>query len=203
VTGFRFNFGGVCNSFDIDPDLITFGKIIGGGTPVGAYAGKTRFMQNVAIGNTVFQSGTFAANPLTMAAGNATLDVLARPGFYQDLETKGALLESSLKTQFAAKGIPFQVTRHGALVGVAFRDSDVPMQSYKDVKTQQYEVFKSVHQKLLARGFLIAPSLEEPLFLSAAHSRDELGSLAAAMAESIEAAMPDHAAPRQQAMLPI
>jgi glutamate-1-semialdehyde 2,1-aminomutase len=187
VTGFRFNFGGVCNSFDIDPDLVTFGKIIGGGTPVGAYAGKARFMRNVAIGNKVFQSGTFAANPLTMAAGNAALDVLARPGFYQELEDKGALLESSLKNQFAAKGIPFQVARHGALAGVAFRNSSEPMKSHKDVKTQKYDLFRKVHERLLKRGFLIAPSLEEPLFLSAAHSKEELISLAETMAVSIEA----------------
>lgn len=203
VTGFRFNFGGICNTFDIDPDLVTFGKIIGGGTPVGAYAGKARFMQNVAIGNKVFQSGTFAANPLTMAAGNAALDVLARPGFYREMEDKGALLESSLKSQFAAKGIPFHVARHGALAGVAFRDSGAPMKSYKDVKTQQYELFKNVHGRLLQRGFLIAPSLEEPLFLSAAHSRGDLISLAEAMAASIEAEMHDLRASPRQAMLPV
>ena len=83
VTAFRAQFGGVCTRMGIDPDLVTFGKIIGGGTPVGAYGGKARFMQHVAIGNSVFQSGTFAANPLTMAAGNAALDVLAQPGFYE------------------------------------------------------------------------------------------------------------------------
>lgn len=189
VTGFRFHFGGVCTSFGVDPDLVTFGKIIGGGTPVGAYAGKKRFMQNVAIGNGVFQSGTFAANPLTIAAGNAMLDVLAQPGFYDALESKGAFLEAALNGQFAARDIAFKVTRHGALLGVAFRASAEPMRSYQDVKTQQYDVFRHVHQKLMARGFLIPPALEEPLFLSAAHTRADLAALADAMAESIEAAL--------------
>src|SRR3990167_9010774 len=107
VTGFRFNFGGICTTMNIDPDLVTFGKIIGGGTPVGAYAGKARFMQHVAIGNSVFQSGTFAANPLTMAAGNAALDVMEKPGFYAEMERKGAVLEAAIKSSFSANNIPF------------------------------------------------------------------------------------------------
>ncbi|UQA60614.1 aspartate aminotransferase family protein [Polyangium aurulentum] len=186
VTGFRFHFGGVCNSLGIDPDLVTFGKIIGGGAPIGAYAGKTQFMQHVAVGKKVFQSGTFAANPLTMAAGNAALDVLSRPGFYGELEEKGAWLEAAITSQFAARRIPYHVSRHGALAGVAFRDSREPMKSYRDVKTQDYEVFKKVHARMLERGFLMPPSLEEPIFISAAHSRDDLTSFADALAESIQ-----------------
>lgn len=185
VTGFRFNWGGICNTLDIDPDLITFGKIIGGGTPVGAYGGKARYMEHVAIGHKVFQSGTFAANPLTLAAGNATLDVLARPGFYQELESKGAWLEAAITRLFEEKGIPFVYTRHGALSGVAFRDNREPMRSYKDVKSQDYRLFSRVHKRLLASGFLIPPSLEEPLFMSAAHSLEDLGSFAEALAEAI------------------
>lgn len=194
VTGFRFNFGGACNSLGVDPDLVTFGKIIGGGAPIGAYAGKARYMQHVAIGSKVFQSGTFAANPLTMAAGNAALDVLARPGFYDALEARGAWLEAAIRRQFAAWRIPFHFSRHGALAGVAFRDSREAMRSYKDVKTQDYEVFKKVHARLLERGFLMPPSLEEPIFISAAHSLDDVTSLAEALAESIQLARTDRAA---------
>jgi glutamate-1-semialdehyde 2,1-aminomutase len=185
VTAFRFNWGGICNTMGVDPDLITFGKIIGGGTPVGAYGGKARFMDQVAIGGKVFQSGTFAANPLTLAAGNAALDVLARPGFYADLEEKGAFLEATVAKQFAARGIPFHHARQGALSGVAFRDGSEPMRSLKDVKTQDYRLFSKVHGRMLDAGFLMAPSLEEPIFMSAAHSRDELARFAAALAESI------------------
>jgi glutamate-1-semialdehyde 2,1-aminomutase len=190
VTGFRFRFGGVCADMGIDPDLVTFGKIIGGGAPVGAYGGKAHLMKHVAIGGTVFQSGTFAANPLTMAAGNAALDVLARPGFYQELEAKGAHLEREVTSRFAAREIPFLFTRHGALGGVAFRPGREPLRSYKDVKTQDYDAFKKVHSRMLERGFLMPPSLEEPFFLSAAHSEDELSSFAAALAESIGAVLP-------------
>ena len=185
VTGFRFRFGPVCDQMGIDPDLITFGKIIGGGAPIGAYAGKSQFMQRVAAGQGVFQSGTFAANPLTMAAGNAALDVLAQPGFYERLESNGAHFQAALQTEFAAQGIGYHVTRHGALTGVAFRDSATPLTSYKDVKTQDYEIFPLVHRQMLERGFLIAPSLEEPLFMSAAHTPVELSAAARALADSI------------------
>lgn len=191
VTAFRAQFGGVCTSMGIDPDLVTFGKIIGGGTPVGAYGGKARFMQHVAIGGAVFQSGTFAANPLTLAAGNAALDVLAQPGFYDQLEERGAWLEAALIEQFIDKDIPFHVSRYGALVGVAYRSTQVPMQSYKDVKTQQYEVFKQVHTRLLERGYLTAPSLEEPFFVSAAHSHEDITGFAESLAESIQMYLPE------------
>jgi glutamate-1-semialdehyde 2,1-aminomutase len=186
VTGFRFTWGGIGKTMDIDPDLVTFGKIIGGGTPVGAYGGKARFMEHVAIGGKVFQSGTFSANPLTMAAGNAVLDVLARPGFYESLEKKGAWLEAEIKRHFAERGIPFLYTRHGALSGVAFRNSRTPMTGYADVKTQDYRLFAKVHARMLERGFLMAPSLEEPFFMSAAHTDEELSAFAAALADSIE-----------------
>lgn len=191
VTAFRFQYGGVCTSLGIDPDLVTFGKLIGGGAPVGAFAGKARYMQHVALGGNVFQSGTFAANPLTMAAGNAALDVLARPGFYQAMEKRGALLESAITKHFAARRIPFVFTRHGALAGVAYRDLPEPMRSYKDVKTQRYDVFKAVHARMLSRGFLMAPSVEEPIFLSAAHSNEDLSLFAEALAEEIQHVLED------------
>ncbi|MDO8696170.1 MAG: hypothetical protein A2Y50_03750 [Pseudomonadales bacterium RIFCSPLOWO2_12_59_9] len=192
VTGFRFNFGGICTTMNIDPDLVTFGKIIGGGTPVGAYAGKARFMQHVAIGNSVFQSGTFAANPLTMAAGNAALDVMEKPGFYAEMERKGAVLEAAIKSSFSANNIPFLFTRFGALGGVAYRDSHQALKSYKDVKTQHYDIYTKTHQVMRDKGFLMAPSLEEPIFISAAHTDTDLQGFAAALGESISEALAVH-----------
>jgi glutamate-1-semialdehyde 2,1-aminomutase len=186
VTGFRFRFGGVSAQMDVEPDLVTFGKIIGGGAPIGAYGGKAHLMDVVAIGGKVFQSGTFAANPLTMAAGNAVLDVLALPGFYEQMEQRGAWMEAAVLAQFGKRSIPYRFTRHGALCGVAFRTSDTTLRSYADVKTQQYEVFSGVHSQMLERGYLIAPSLEEPYFINAAHTREDIEGFAAALAESIE-----------------
>lgn len=193
VTGFRFRWGGVSAQMGIEPDLVTFGKIIGGGAPVGAYGGKEHLMKHVAIGGKVFQSGTFAANPLTMAAGNAVLDVLARPGFYEQMEQRGAWLEAAVTQQFARHDIPFRFTRHGALAGVAYRTSDANLASYRDVKTQEYELFARVHAQLLDRGYLIAPSLEEPCFITAAHTRDDLEGFAHALAESIAHCLSENA----------
>lgn len=174
VTGFRFTFGGVSQLFDIDPDLTTFGKIIGGGTTIGAYAGKAQFMDNVKIGNRVFQSGTFSGNPLSMAAGNAALDILAKPGFYSEMEAKGALLESEIERNFLAHDIPFNFSRFGSLSGTSFKADSNVMTNYSDVQSQFYDVYREVHRLMLDKGFLIAPSLEEPIFLTAAHSNKDI-----------------------------
>ena len=157
VTGFRFRFGGVSELLDVDPDLTTFGKIIGGGAPVGAYGGKEKFMKLVEIGNKVFQSGTFAGNPITMSAGNAALDIMAQPGFYENMEAKGQLLESEIKAHFEKHQIPFHFTRFGALSGIAFRRSEADMKSYADVKQQEYDVFQHTHLVMREKGYLMAP----------------------------------------------
>lgn len=179
VSGFRFNFGGISNLFDVDPDLTTFGKIIGGGTPVGAFAGKSVYLSHVAVGGGVFQSGTFAGNPLTMAAGNAALEVIGRPGFYGALEEKGARLERRLLEGFGTHGIPFVVSRVGSVLGIALREDREPMRNYRDVKTQDYELFKRFHRRMRDEGFLLAPSAEEPMFLSAALAEADLERFAA------------------------
>lgn len=180
VSGFRFNYGGISKLFGVEPDLTTFGKIIGGGTPVGAYGGKALYMSHVAIGGGVFQSGTFAGNPLMTAAGNAMLDVLARPGFYDRLEALGAHLQDRLEAGFAEHGIPFVVSRAGSVLGIAFRETEAPMRNYRDVKTQDYEMFTRFHRRMRGEGFLLAPSLEEPIFLSAAHTHADLDRFAKA-----------------------
>ncbi|WLE59901.1 glutamate-1-semialdehyde 2,1-aminomutase [Burkholderia plantarii] len=174
VTGFRFRFGPVCDLFGVVPDLVTFGKIIGGGTPIGAFGGRADVMAEVALGRSVFQSGTFSANPLTLAAGNAALDLLEQPGVYEALERNGAFLEARLRAGFERHGIPFIVTRHGALLGIAFRDHPQPLAGYRDVATQDYALFSRFHREMREQGFLLPPSLEEPLFLSVAHDQQDL-----------------------------
>ncbi len=193
VTGFRFRWGGVCDEMGVKPDLVTYGKIIGGGAPVGAYGGRAEIMDMVAIGGRVFQSGTFAANPLTMAAGNAVLDILARPGFYEGMDERGKWFETAVTREFTERGIPYHFSRHGALCGVAYRPVDTLMASYVDVKTQRYDIFAKVHRSLLDRGYMTAPSLEEPFFITAAHTKDDLTGFAEALALSIEEALELHA----------
>lgn len=185
VTGFRFGFGGLSRLLGVDPDLSTFGKIIGGGAPIGAYGGKKHFMALVERGGLVFQSGTFAANPLSMVAGNAALDLLERPGFYDAMEDRGRHLEDEVARHFRELGIPYRFTRRGALCGVAFRETGEALRHYGDVKSQRYEVFAQVHRRLRDAGFLMAPSLEEPIFLTAAHGLDDLSAFAQALARTI------------------
>lgn len=185
VTGFRFNFGGVCNLMDIDPDLITFGKVIGGGLPVGAYGGKEKYMRHVQIGGDVFQSGTFAGNPMTMAAGLAALEVMEQDHFYEELELKGKLLKTSIEKEFAKQNLPFKFTHYKGLGGIAFRNDSESMSNYADVKTQRYDIYSKTYQKLLDKGYLLAPSLEEPIFINAAHTHEHLVGLAKAIADSI------------------
>ncbi|MBX2848240.1 MAG: glutamate-1-semialdehyde 2,1-aminomutase [Acidiferrobacterales bacterium] len=189
VTGFRFSYGPYTSSLGLEPDLFTFGKIIGGGLPVGAYGGKREYMQHVAIGNSVFQSGTFAANPLTLSASKATLSLLSEPGFYAKLEDSGIYLKEAIAAEFKRLDIPFYVSRKGALLGVSYRDSSIPMQSYSDVRSQDYDLYAQVHQRLLDNGVLLAPSLEEPIFLGSAHTRADFDHLASSLALAISDAM--------------
>lgn len=189
VTGFRFSFGPYTSSLGLEPDLFTFGKIIGGGLPIGAYGGKKEYMQHVAIGNSVFQSGTFAANPLTLSASKAILSLLSAPGFYSKLEDSGTYLKEAIDTEFRRLNIPFYVSRKGALLGVSYRDSSKPMQSYSDVRSQDYDLYSQVHQRLLNDGVLLAPSLEEPIFIGSAHTRTDFDRLASCLAMAISGAM--------------
>lgn len=186
VTGFRFRFGGVSAQFNVDPDLTTFGKIIGGGAPIGAYAGKRKFMEMVEIGNQVFQSGTFAANPLSMTAGKAALSLLADKDFYANMERKAVHLENEIHRAFAQYSIPYHFSRYGALAGIAFKDSALDMKNYQDVKQQDYDTYRQVHLAMRERGFLMAPSLEEPIFLTDAHSYDEISEFSENLAQSIQ-----------------
>lgn len=189
VTGFRFGFGPYTSTLGLEPDLFTFGKIIGGGLPIGAYGGKKELMDHVAIGNSVFQSGTFAANPLTLSASSAILEQLSAPGFYDKLEESGSYLQSAIESEFKRYGIPFYVSRKGALLGVSYRASSEQMQSYKDVKSQDADLFTQVHQRLLNKGILLAPSLEEPIFIGSSHSRADFDYLATNLAMAISDAM--------------
>lgn len=185
VTGFRLCYGPYTSSLGLEPDLITFGKIIGGGMPIGAYAGKQELMNHVKIGHDVFQSGTFASNPISMAAANAVLTVLAEESFYEDLNKNAEDFMNLIQKQFREHSIPFLVTRRGPLLGVAYRDSNQPMGCYDDVKTQNYNLFRELHQAMMKKSILMAPSMEEPIFISAAHQLADFEYFSSALAGSI------------------
>ena len=153
ITGFRIARGGATERYDVTPDLVVLGKIIGGGLPVGAYGGRADLMALVAPDGPVYQAGTLSGNPLAMAAGAATLREL-KPAVYERLETAGAALAAGLEEAAGEAGIALRVDRVGSLLGVTLPEG----------------AFAPVFHAMLAAGILLPPSPHEAWFVSSAHS---------------------------------
>ena len=167
MTGFRVALGGAQARFGIAPDLSCFGKIIGGGLPVGAYGGRREIMQHVAPMGPVYQAGTLSGNPLAMAAGIATLKELQAPGFYEALEAKGERLIQGLRAAAEKAAVPIHCARVGAMLGLFFTDRAVT--NYADAKSADLDRFSAYYRRMLERGIYLAPSQFEAFFFSAAH----------------------------------
>ena len=179
ITGFRLSYGGAQTLFGVQPDLTTLGKIIGGGLPVAAYGGAHGLMEKIAPLGPVYQAGTLSGNPLAMRAGIETLKQLAAPGFYDALEIKGAKLAEGLRQALADAGIAGQVTRAGSLLTLFFAAE--PVRDYAGARLSDVARFAKFFHAMLERGVLLPPSQFEALFISAAHSeQDILGTIAAA-----------------------
>ena len=172
MTGFRVAYGGAQSLYDISPDLTCFGKIIGGGLPVGAYGGRKEIMEKIAPSGAVYQAGTLSGNPVAMAAGIATLRELQAPGFYAALEEKSAQLAAGLHAAAQKTGRIVSLNRVGSMMGMFFADK--PVQSFADAKTSDLDTFSSYYRQMLSRGIYLAPSQFEALFVSAAHSPEDL-----------------------------
>jgi len=172
MTGFRLAKGGAVELFGLKPDLICWGKIIGGGLPVGAYGGRAEIMQQVAPLGPVYQAGTLSGNPLSMAAGLATLKTLFQDPPYARLEAYGRALEEGLLALFTAAGAPVAINRVGSMITVFFREG--PVQTYSDAVASDTERFKVFFHGLLQRGVYWPPSQFEAAFFSLAHGEDEL-----------------------------
>lgn len=167
MTGFRVAMGGAQERFGIRPDLSCFGKIIGGGLPVGAYGGRREIMQHIAPIGPVYQAGTLSGNPLAMAAGIATLKQLKVPGFYESLEAQAERLISGLQALAEKAGVPVYCTNVGAMLGLFFTDRAV--NNFADAKTSNLARYASYYKGMLENGVYLAPSQFEAFFLSAAH----------------------------------
>lgn len=171
ITGFRLAPGGAQEYFGVRADLVTYGKIIGGGMPVGAYGGSRKLMEQVAPLGPVYQAGTLSGNPVAMAAGIAQLRILkSNPEIYQNLERRGAMLEKGLKE--ALFGIPAQVNRVGSLLTVFFTEN--PVNSYEAARSSNLEQFRRWYLGLLEQGIYAAPSQFEAMFLCNAHTDKEV-----------------------------
>ncbi|KPJ77146.1 MAG: glutamate-1-semialdehyde aminotransferase [Deltaproteobacteria bacterium SG8_13] len=185
MTGFRVAYGGAQSLYDISPDLTCFGKIIGGGLPVGAYGGRKDIMEQVAPSGSIYQAGTLSGNPVAMAAGIATLRELKKPGFYSQLEEKSRILADGLQTAAEKAGRSVSLNRVGSMLGMFFARG--PVHSFADAKTSDLETFSSYYRQMLSRGIYLAPSQFEALFVSAAHSADDLQATADAARASFRA----------------
>jgi len=172
ITGFRVARGGAQSLFDITPDLTIFGKVIGGGMPVGAYGGRADIMRKVAPEGPVYQGGTLSGNPVAMAAGIATLDLLDNGEVYADLSERSARLMGGLQEIGREAGVPIQTASFGGMMGFVFRDR--PVRNYGDALASDVPAFVRFFRGMLGEGIYLAPSPFESLFLSLAHSDEDL-----------------------------
>jgi glutamate-1-semialdehyde 2,1-aminomutase len=188
ITGFRLALGGAQARFGVRPDLTTFGKIIGGGLPVGAYGGRREVMEKVAPLGPVYQAGTLSGNPLAMAAGIATLDALLQPGFYEQLEKNTQVLVAGLNEVFAAAGSVARADHVGSIFGVWFAaNKSAPPRDYAEVKTADTARFGRFFRALLEEGVAMAPSAFEVGFVSAAHQRQHIDATVTAVKRALAA----------------
>jgi glutamate-1-semialdehyde 2,1-aminomutase len=172
MTGFRVAYGGAQSLYGIRPDLTCLAKVIGGGLPVGAYGGKRELMSNVAPEGPVYQAGTLSGNPLAMAAGIATLQLLKTIGFYDDLEMKSAKLETGLKAAVARSGMDATVARVGSMLGLFFTPREV--KNFEHAKTADTTRYAKFYNGMLDNGIYLAPSQFETIFVSSAHELKDI-----------------------------
>jgi glutamate-1-semialdehyde 2,1-aminomutase len=185
ITGFRLCYGGAQKLFGIEPDLTTLGKIIGGGLPVAAYGGRKELMEQIAPLGPVYQAGTLSGNPLAMRAGIETLKRLRSADFYDSLERKAKILADGMRQALSDTGIAGQVARVGSLLTLFFTAG--PVENYAAAKTSDTRRFAAFFQEMLRRKILLPPSQFEALFVSAAHTEEDMRCTATACRESLAA----------------
>jgi glutamate-1-semialdehyde 2,1-aminomutase len=184
ICGFRLARGGAAEVLGITPDMATFGKVIGGGMPVGAFGGARRMMARLAPDGDTYQAGTLSGNPVAMAAGLATLDLLEREAGWQKLEALGAELEALLKPVLARAAFPIHLVRTGSLFWMSFHEAGAPRNAAA-LTARDTARYGALFHAMLARGVYLPPSAYEGCFLSLAHTSADLKLLVQALAESL------------------
>jgi glutamate-1-semialdehyde 2,1-aminomutase len=172
MTGFRVAFGGAQALYGIRPDMTCFGKIVGGGLPVGAYGGTRDIMSQVAPAGPVYQAGTLSGNPIAMAAGIAALTEVQKPGFYENLDKTASRLAAGLEKAAAGAGLELTIHRVGSMIGAFFTPG--PVNGYADAKTADLERFSRYFRRMRELGIYLPPSQFEALFVSGAHTDDHI-----------------------------
>ncbi|HZK49356.1 MAG TPA: glutamate-1-semialdehyde 2,1-aminomutase [Thermoleophilia bacterium] len=181
MTGFRVAYSGAQERYGVTPDMTTLGKVIGGGLPVGAFGGRADIMEKVSPAGSIYQAGTLSGNPLAMAAGIATLDVLKSGDAYQVLEARGLQLEVGLIAAAATAGVSARVQRVGAMLTVFFTERAVV--DFPSAKTSDTGRFGVFFRGMLDRGIYLAPSQFEAAFLSTAHTEEDIARTVGAASE--------------------
>lgn len=184
ITGFRLGFEGAAAYYGIQPDIITYGKIIGGGMPVGAYGASAEIMGNISPEGSVYQAGTLSGNPVAMSAGIGQLSQLLKPGFYEALREKTSVFVKDIQDFADQRGYTFRIFTIGSLFWFAFTKEDIRTAAAIDASSMQY--FKVLHRELLNRGVYMGPSGYEVGFVSAAHSEIELEMAKKAIFDSLD-----------------
>ena len=185
MTGFRLAPGGAQERLDVQADLVTYGKVIGGGLPVGAFGGKKEIMEKIAPLGNVYQAGTLSGNPIAMIAGYTTLKELqTKPTIYAELEEKTAYLQEGLTKSLQASGTPFVINHVGSMLSVHF--SDHPVTDFASAASANNELFKKYFHAMLKRGIYLPPSAFESWFLNNALSYEDLDKTIQATVESLQ-----------------
>jgi glutamate-1-semialdehyde 2,1-aminomutase len=191
ISGFRVGFEGAAGYYGIQPDVLAFGKIIGGGMPVGAYGASAEIMSFVAPEGPVYQAGTLSGNPVAMAAGIAQLTECLRPGFYEELKEKTDFLVNNVLAHARSKGYVFNIFNVGSIFWVSFSEKKaIRRMDEIDPKGMQY--FAPFHRALLERGVYLGPSGYEVGFVSAAHSNEDLSLAVSAMCNALDVVFAGH-----------
>lgn len=173
MTGFRVSRGGAQEHYGVKPDLTTLGKVIGGGLPVGAFGGKREVMEHIAPLGPVYQAGTLSGNPVSMAAGLASMEILMQEGFHDNLSQKAAMLMDGFKERAKAAGIPLTTNQVGGMFGFFFSE-EPQVSNFYQVTQCNLERFQLFYHEMLNEGVYMAPSAYEAGFVSSAHTDVEI-----------------------------
>jgi glutamate-1-semialdehyde 2,1-aminomutase len=184
ISGFRIGFEGAAGHYGIQPDIVTYGKIIGGGMPVGAYGASAKLMKHIAPDGPVYQAGTLSANPVAMAAGYAALQQLLEADFYKNLEQKTRNFVNRLQSYCDEKGYSVNIPAIGSIFWISFSRESISRADQIDAHSM--EKFKILHHELLQRGVYLGPSGYEVSFVSSAHSETDLQQAFVSICESLD-----------------
>ena len=185
ISGFRVGFEGAAGYYQVTPDIVTYGKIIGGGLPVGCYGASAAIMGSISPDGSVYQAGTLSGNPVAMAAGIAQLSELLRLGFYRDLANKNEEFSASIQRFADARNYKFKVFTIGSIFWFAFTDKPAITKA-EDIDPASMEKFKVLHRELINRGIYLGPSGYEVGFISSAHNKIDLEKAKRAIFDSLD-----------------